>query len=282
MVAADGRMDETANAMAETPYTYRRASTFHEQFSLTVRVWVALILRESKTRFGRNKLGFLWALIEPLAYVGMFLVIRGALRDRIPFGQDMALFLVTGILTFRMFMAVTSRGLGAIVSNLALIAYPPVKPLDVIMARVVLETLTMYVIWAITLGLLSIFIEGEVIADHAKLVAALAALTYLSFSFATLNGVLGVLWPTWERIWGLFRFPMFITAGIFFLPVSMPPAMQAVIEWNPVLHAIEWVRTAIYMTYEPLLSIPYLLGFSTLALCVALVLERGYRYVIYS
>ena len=52
--------------------------------------------------------------------------------------------------------------------------------------------------------------------------------------------------------------------------------------WNPLLHAVEWIRTAIYMTYEPLLSVPYLLWFSTITFCVALVLERAYRYKIYT
>lgn len=268
--------------MAESPYTYRRASTFPEQLNLTVRVWVALVLRESKTRFGRNKLGFLWALIEPLAYVAIFLVVRGGLRDRVPFGQDISLFLISGMLTYRTFNAIASRGLGAIVSNLALIAYPPVKPLDVIMARVILETLTMYVVWVITLSLLSAFVEGDVVTNHARLAAALAGVAYLGLSVATLNGVLAVLWPTWERIWGLSRLPIFFTSGIFFLPGAMPPTMQTIIAWNPVMHSVEWVRSAIYLTYDPLLSIPYLLGFSTIALCIALVLERSYRYLMYS
>jgi capsular polysaccharide transport system permease protein len=269
--------------MADTPFSYRRATTFPEQFGLVVRVWIALVLRETKTRFGRNKLGFLWALIEPLVFVGLFLLIRGGLRDRnIPFGQDLALFLVTGLLAFRMFMSVASRGLGAIVSNLALIAYPPVRPLDVIFARVGLEILTMYVIWTISLCLLSIFVEGKVIVDYVRFAAAMAALTYLSVSVATFNGVVAVLWPTWERLWGFLRLPLLILTGILFLPTSMPLSVQAVMAWNPILHAVEWIRTAIYMTYDPVLSVPYLLGFSTVTLCIALVLERGYRYKIYS
>ena len=250
--------------------------------AVTWRVWMALVLRESKTRFGRNRFGFAWALVEPLVYVGGFFMIRSFLEQSIPFGQDLALFLVTALLAFRMFLAIASRGLSAIVANLALIAYPPVKPLDVIVARVILETLTMYVIWAISLTLLSMMVEGRIIASHTRFFVAMASLTFLSLSVATFNGVVAVLWPTWERIWGIVRFPLLILSGIFFVPLSMPPAMQAVLAWNPILHAIEWLRTGIYMTYEPLLSIPYLLGFSTVALCIALVLERGYRYVIYS
>ena len=62
----------------------------------------------------------------------------------------------------------------------------------------------------------------------------------------------------------------------------MPLWIQEIMAWNPLLHAVEWIRTAIYMTYEPLLSVPYLLWFSTITFCVALVLERAYRYKIYT
>ncbi len=268
--------------MTDVPSAYHRATTLPEQMAVTARVWMALVLRESKTRFGRNRFGFVWALVEPMVYVSVFIMIRGFLQESIPFGQDLALFLVTGLLAVRTFLAIATRGLGAIVSNLALIAYPPVKPLDVIVARVILETLTMYVIWAISLALLSMLIEGKIIANHARFLAAMAALTFLSLSVATLNGVVAVLWPTWERVWGLLRLPLLILSAVFFVPLAMPPAMQSVLSWNPVLHAIEWLRTGIYMTYEPLLSIPYLLGFSAVTLCTALVLERAYRYRMYS
>jgi capsular polysaccharide transport system permease protein len=268
--------------MADVPSSYHRATTLPEQLAVTTRVWMALVLRESKTRFGRNRFGFVWALVEPLVYVGGFLMLRSFLQESIPFGQDLALFLVTGLLAVRMFLAIASRGLGAIVSNLALIAYPPVKPLDVIVARVILETLTMYVIWTISLTLLSMLVEGKIIANHTRFLAAMASLTFLALSVATFNGVVAVLWPAWERIWGMIRLPLLLLSGVFFVPLAMPPAMQAVLWWIPTLHAIEWLRTGIYMTYEPMLSIPYLLGFSAVTLCTALVLERVYRYRMYS
>jgi capsular polysaccharide transport system permease protein len=109
----------------------------------------------------------------------------------------------------------------------------------------------------------------------------MAALTYLSAAVAALNGVMSILWTTWERIWSISRFPMLVLSGIFYVPVNMPPALQSILFWNPVVHCVEWMRTGIYMTYEPMLSVPYLLGFSTLVLFAALLLERGYRYRMY-
>ena len=38
----------------------------------------ALLLRETKTRFGANQLGYLWALIEPSLVIAMFAIVYGA------------------------------------------------------------------------------------------------------------------------------------------------------------------------------------------------------------
>jgi capsular polysaccharide transport system permease protein len=249
-------------------------------FALICRVIVAIMLRELKTRFGRNKFGYLWALIEPMAYIAIFVGIRTFTRDHIPFGQDFALFIVSGVLTVRTFTAIASRGLGAITANRALLAYPPVKPLDLVVARAILESLTMGVIWMVFLVVLSATSDSKVIFHHALFAQAFAAMLYLSFSVSLLNATLAARYPSWERLWGLTRLPLLILSGVFFVPSLMPPWVQSVLFWNPVLHCVEWIRTGMYQTYAPLLDIGYLLGFSTFTLCLGLILERVNRSVI--
>ena len=43
----------------------------------------ALILRETRTRYGRHHLGYLWAMATPLSWIGMFAAM-GYLMDRQP------------------------------------------------------------------------------------------------------------------------------------------------------------------------------------------------------
>lgn len=268
--------------MSDVSNRYYSATRFMDQLAVTGRVLTAMMLRETKTRFGRSKFGYVWALIEPAAYVCIFVVVRNVSQEHIPFGQDLALFVVSGMLTFRMFSAIATRGLSAITANKALLAYPPVKPLDVIAARVVLETLTMYVIWVIFLCILSLAAEHKVIVNYARFAEAMAGLTFLSIAVGTFNGALSVILPSWERVWSIVRLPLLLLSGIFYVPVQMPPLIQSVIAWNPVLHCVEWIRTGTYMTYEPMLSIPYVLTFGGVALCLGLILERAYRYKSFS
>ena len=243
------------------------------------RVIVALMLREMKTRFGRSRFGYLWAILEPMVYVGFFLSIRAFLGEGAgAFGDSLILFLLTGLIVVRVFLAVSSFMTAAILSNRALLAYPPVKPIDVILARFLLESLTMLFVVLLFFVSLSIAIERNVIPNHVDFAAALAATLLLAASVGLFNAILTVLVPTWQQFWSLIRLPLFILSGIFYLPRELPPAYQDVLWWNPVLHCVEWLRTGAYVTYNPLLDRGYVLVFSLIFLTAGLALERIYRF----
>ena len=89
-------------------------------------VVVALILRETKTRFGQSKFGYLWALLEPAAFVLMFVIIRSAISTATPFGESVVLFMVPGLIIMRVFTAVSGGMMAGISANKALLAYPQV------------------------------------------------------------------------------------------------------------------------------------------------------------
>jgi capsular polysaccharide transport system permease protein len=252
--------------------------SFLAELSITTRVVTAVILRESKTRFGRNRLGYFWAILEPAFYILIFLAIRSKLQTVIPFGESLALFFLTGLLCFRMFSSVATRGLSSVSANKALLAYPPVKPNDVIAARILLEVLTMYIVFLVFFGVLIFIAESRVIVHQQRFAFALAALTLLSAGFGTFNAVLSVMYPFWERFWSILRLPLLLLSGVFYVPNSLPPAAQDVIWWNPVVHCVEWFRYSTYLTYDPMLNEAYVIGCGIVFFVLGLALEYFNRY----
>jgi capsular polysaccharide transport system permease protein len=250
---------------------------FFGALAVMLRVIVAVILRETKTRFGRNKMGYLWALVEPTVYIAIFLSIRLQQQSVIPFGENAALFFLTGLLAFRMFTSVSTRGVTAINANRALLAYPPVKPNDIIFARVLLELMTMYVVLLLFYGLLAIATATHIIIFPGRFAAGLAVLTLLSVGAAVFNAVVATLYPFWERVWGLLRLPLLLLSGIFYVPKTLPGFAQDVIWWNPLTHCIEWIRTGTYLTYSPMLDYRYAVTWGIMLLTAALWLERANR-----
>ena len=238
------------------------------------RVVTAIILRETKTRFGKNKLGYLWAFIEPASYVLILILIRKHMGSSVPFGSNLYLFILTGILVYRIFVSVTSRALGAISSNQALLTYPLVKPVDTILARVILESLTMLTVLSVFFITLELFSDYSLINYPEELLLAISATLLLSAGVGFLNGVVSMIVPTWERIWSLIRFPLLFISGVFYIPKSMPPLVQSIVSWNPLTHCVEWFRYGSYLDYDPMLDRSYVIWFGVFSLTAGFLLER--------
>jgi len=80
-------------------------------------IWYFAILN-IKIRFKNTYLGFLWAAFEPLLFfVVLYLVFTG-IRER---SEDFAIYLITGIMIYHLFVRGTSGGLGSLTSNSGII-----------------------------------------------------------------------------------------------------------------------------------------------------------------
>jgi capsular polysaccharide transport system permease protein len=201
------------------------ANTFATQMGRMSRVITAMMLREVKTRFGRQRFGFVLVIVEPILFLFGFLALRLVLETHIPFGQNLALFILTGMLVFRAFTSIVSRSLSAITANRALLAYPPVKPVDIILARILLEIMVFFIVWVIFFTLLAATSQQKVIVHADRFAEAVAALILLSTSVGMFNAVMAALSPAWERVWPFVRLPLLFFSGIFYVPILTPPWM---------------------------------------------------------
>jgi capsular polysaccharide transport system permease protein len=253
-------------------------NTFANQLALNGRVITAIILRETKTKFGRYKFGYAWAFVEPIVYVSLFVLIRAFVSANSAVGTQMVIYVVTALLAFRMFMAICSSTMKAIASNMALLAFPPVKPVDCLIARVILEALTMAVIWLIFYTALTAVSELRVVVDYNNLIGAFGAIVLLGAGIGTLNAIISSLFSWYERIWSMASLPLFIMSGVFFNPSQLPETARAIVEWNPIAHCVEWVRFSTQFTYHPMLDRGYVVAFGLAALTTGLLLERMNRY----
>jgi capsular polysaccharide transport system permease protein len=255
--------------LAEKPLSYALREN--------ARVISALVVRSAVTRFGESRLGFVWILAEPAAYVGIFLLIHTQLRAHVPFGDNALLFILAGVFGFRMTRGISRKTERAIVSNQPMLTYPLVRPLDTLIATFLLETTVWLIICALFMGGLAISLDRSVIVYPGDFVEGMAAILYFAFSFAAFNATMSALVPRYATFLSMLSMPLMLMSGVFFIPAEMPPSFQAVLWWNPFLHCVEWFRTSTYLDYHALLSKPYLLGLSTAFLTAALLMERLFR-----
>lgn len=209
----------------------------------------ALILRETRTRFGHSQLGYLWALIEPMFWIGTMagMYALGGSTGRT--GMTMVGFIGTGIISYELFRNCESRVQVAVASNMPLLFYPQVKPLDMMISRVLLEYATWFSVFAVILGGEAL-LRGDLDIDDPLLV-----MTGLLLSGA-LGGSLGAVLcslsaysSSVERFSNALLRPVMFLSGTFFAFEDVPPQVAAYLVYNPVLHVVELVRDGWYPTY---------------------------------
>ena len=247
------------------------------------RVIHALIIRETRTRFGDSSLGYGWALLEPILHILMLsLVFAVLMRGRPPIGTQFFIFYYTGIIPYHIFVHTSSSMTYAVTANGSLLQLPVVGTFDVILARGLLELVTDILVAVILLAGFGAVGLGNLPHDFAGVSGAIATVWLLGCGFGFVNAVVNAFFKSWDKIWTQLTRVLYFCSGIFYVPGMMPDWIRDTLAWNPVLQAVDWFRAGFFADYAPhWLDRSYLAALAGLILLVGLALERGLRRQLY-
>ena len=236
----------------------------------------ALLLREVRTRFGKYQLGYAWALIEPVASVSILLVVFTSLRLRGAIsGIDFPLFLINGVVINGLFVEISNRSIKAMEANSALFNYRPVRPVDTVFARALLECMLHTIVYSV-LVLGYVVLGGQFdLHNFPLLLAVFVLMTVFASGIGILFMVVTDAYTDADRVLPLLTRPLFFISGIFFPLSAIPRDYWPLFLWNPIFHAIELSREAVAPGYRvPAVSLGYLAICALVAITVALLIYR--------
>jgi capsular polysaccharide transport system permease protein len=251
----------------------------HESaISVQLRVIYALVLRDTRTRFGRSFGGYVLIVLWPFTHA-MFLMSGYYIVHKVaPIGTEVSVFVGTGVLPYIICVHPARTMMLCIVQNQFLMNFPIVKAADVIIARGVLEIINAF--WVVFLLCAVMYIAGIDFLPQRPEEAILAILAsiYLGFSMGFTAAIFYKLVRFWLGIQIGILILMYIGSGAFILPSMLPAIVRDIIWFNPMFHAVEWLRSAYYEGYgQGMLSKEYLLAYATVTLFFGLLAERGVR-----
>ncbi|MFQ5785607.1 MAG: ABC transporter permease [Alphaproteobacteria bacterium] len=243
------------------------------------RVVQALMLREIKSRFGRLKLGYLWAVFEPAAFVALFAVIFALAHQTAPSGMPVVLFMMTGIGPFMLFRNTMNQTMNAIETNRVLLTFPQVKLIDLVLARALLEIATHTVVFFLLLAAVHALGFAVRIENPLLVLAALACLALTGFGLGAAFASLVPFFRSVPQIVSIVAGrPLFFTSGLFFTAEMMPAGIREFLLLNPILVMIEWLRSAFFVEFESrYVSVEYALGTTLFTVFLGLLMLRGLR-----
>jgi capsular polysaccharide transport system permease protein len=239
----------------------------------------ALILREMRTRFGRSRLGYLWAVLEPMGHLATLGTVFSFFNTSPPpVGNSLFLYYITGLLPFLIFSHLAHDLMHSRSGAGSVMQLPLVHTLDVLTARSILLFATEITVMIIILGLAAMLLGQGWPADPLNTAAAVLALATFAVGVGFFNCTVVEFWSSWETFFAALIRLMYFVSGIYYSPISMPAEVRDILIWNPVLQGIEWFRAGFYLGYEPhWLHRGYMLASAAVALLLGLAAERAAR-----
>ena len=242
------------------------------------RVIGALVLRELHTRYGRENIGFLWVVGEPILFCAGVAILWTAIRPAHEHGLPMTAFVITGYVPLTMWRHCMFRAVKAFEANGSLLFHRQVTPLDIILARVVLEVIgsliagMVVMLGAMVLG----FMDPP--RDYGMLYLGLGFQILFCLASALLVATLSEMSDLVEKSVQVFSYLAIPFSGAFTMADWLPARFRWFLLWSPSVNNIEMIRGGQFgNAVHPHYSIPYDLSVSLALILLGLALTLGIR-----
>ena len=259
------------------PYS-TKAEDFLRGFAVQSTVIGALLMREIHTRYGRDNVGYLWLIGEPMILASVIGLMHSTGRS--PFGSDLAPLpvAVVGYTIFIMFRGIVTRSEGALEANTPLLFHRMVTVFDIITARALLEAAGTVATLAILLFVLNILGLAGPPARPLYLAAAIGLVFWISLAHSLIISAISHENRTVARLVHPYSYFMIPLSGAFFEVAWLPHPYREYILWLPLPHMFEIARYGQFRSASPdYYSFEYAVGWCLILSFIGLILSRGVR-----
>jgi capsular polysaccharide transport system permease protein len=245
------------------------------------RIVVAILLRDIKIAYGQKRIGFVWAVLEPLVHIGVILLIKEFVFNLTASGIDTAIFLFSGIVPFFLFRDTANRITRSVDKNRSLLVFPQIKIMDFVAASALYELFVKSIVFVVLYVLLSIFIQPIIIEDYFMVICYFMLFWLMGIGFGIVAMVLDSLFPITKNVIKLGTRVLYFTSAVFISVDKMPTVLAPYLQYNPVLHLMELYRSSFFYEYAATnyTNIYFVLGVISVAFLAGLVLKQ--RFITY-
>lgn len=220
--------------------------SLYRALRLKLRVVGALLMWEVITRYGRDNLGFIWLFLEPMIFTLAVTALWTATGLAHVVNLPIVAFALTGYSSVLLWRNCASRCCMAVRANVGLFYHRPVRVLDVLLAKILLEIAgaSLSFLW---LGALWISIGwAEFPDDMVKVVAAWAMLSWFGGALGLILGALTSFTELAERLWHPLAYILFPLSGAVFMVEWLSEDARELILILPMVHCVEYLRDGFF------------------------------------
>ncbi len=207
------------------------------------RLLMEMAKRDLSDRYSGQILGMAWSFIHPVATIGVFLFIFGAVFQAkaanvgVDFPADHAVYMVSGLIPWLVVAEVMSRATASISGQAALVKQV-VFPLEILPVKMVMATLPTMIIGFAGLTAYAAIRFGTLPASYLMLPAAAAILYVFLIGVAFMISAIAVFFRDLKDIVQLYTLLGLYLAPIFYFIDWIPESLRIVVYLNPIAYFI--------------------------------------------
>ncbi len=254
--------------------------TLRSPLLVALGVWKAMFLREAVTRIARDRMAWIWLMVEPIFHVVLVMYMFSVIRQRVVFGTvDTALFVMLGVLGFLLPRNMMNRCRNAVRQSRPLYTYRQVLPVDAVLIRIAIEAFLQILIILIVLSGAGLLGYAVVPVNPMGAMLAVGVLLLLGVGLGLIISVVTELVPNIARMMRLAMTPLYFMSAVMYPSMLPPPALRDILLLNPFVHGIESLRLAFMPQYQiPAgINLGYVLAWAIPLLFLGLALHVRYQ-----
>ena len=242
------------------------------------RVIIALMIRELTTRFGRENIGFLWVMAEPLLFATLVGTLYTYMLGDEEHGVGVVAFIASGYIPLTVMRNSFARCVNIFVANGALLYHRQVKVLDFVIVRFAIEMIGGMMAY-VAIGIILIAVGLFPVPANIGFMLAGWCL-YMLFVFSVCL-VIAPVSETSEALEKLLPVTVYVAipfSGTFNMASWLGPTARDVLLYSPFVNGMEMMRYGLFGdAVRPYYNIWVPLGASAVVGLIGLALCRRVR-----
>lgn len=210
------------------------------------RVIGALMIRELNTRYGRENIGFLWIMVEPLLFAVLVGIVWRMLKGPEEHGISVVAFIASGYIPITLFRHAVNRSVRVFSVNSSLMYHQQIKVLDFITVRFLVEFIGSMMAYFFIVVILIFLHEFPVPDNLGLLFAGWFLYALFTFSLCLILAPLSELSDVLEKLVPVTTYIMIPFSGTFNMTSWLTPEAQSVMYYSPFVQAMEMMREGIF------------------------------------
>jgi capsular polysaccharide transport system permease protein len=210
------------------------------------RVISALMIRELVTRFGRENIGFLWLMLEPLLFAGLVGIMWRFLHGPEMHGVSMTAFVASGYIPLTLFRHAVGRSTKVFSVNGSLLYHRQIKILDFIFVRFLIEVIGAMMAFVFIAIVLIVLDQFPVPSDFGALIWGWFLYCSFVFSLCLVLAPLSELSDVLEKLMPVTIYLSIPFNGTFTMVSWLAPQLQPYMLLSPFMSPMELMRHGIF------------------------------------